>query len=207
MPISETLLGLLLKGGWLMLPLLLLSLVATYIIVERLLMYRTYLTISTNRLKALEDYLDRGDISSIQELCCQGNNLIQKIIYKAVQMRKSPAKSVEMILQNESKKCLAFLEENLSLLATISSVAPMIGFLGTVTGMVQTFMAMAQGKNQVSAEIFSSGIYEAMITTVAGLSIGIVAYIGYNYLVARVHKFSGQLECIVNLFLATTVLK
>ena len=207
MPIytSETLLSLLLKGGWLMFPFALLSLAMVYIMVERFLVCHKYLRGSSRVLESLEGCLHKGDLEQVHYFCAPEEHLIQKVLSKG--MHQSKSKHLELILKNESGKYLAILEENLSWLATIAGVAPMIGFLGTVIGMVQTFMAMAQEKNQVSAEFFSSGIYEAMITTVAGLIVGIIAYMGYNYFVARINQSTKQLEYLVNLFLAKTIVK
>ncbi|WP_184891155.1 MotA/TolQ/ExbB proton channel family protein [Candidatus Cardinium hertigii] len=199
---SQTLLSLLLKGGWLMFPLALLSLIGVYIIVERLLRYHKYLRFSDNFLKELEEQLNNGNIERIYQLCLPQENVIQKVISKGLQQRQVSAKGVELILESESNKMISFLEKNLSFLATISGAAPMIGFLGTVTGMIQTFMAIAQEKNHVSAQIFSSGIYEAMVTTVAGLMVGITAYLGYNYCIAQVNNTAKKLTCLANLFLA-----
>ncbi|TDG95535.1 hypothetical protein CCPUN_02710 [Cardinium endosymbiont of Culicoides punctatus] len=198
------LLDLLLKGGWLMLPLGLLSLLSVYLIVERLLTYRRYLSFSTSFLEAIEDQLNSGNMEQVRDLCIPQNNIIQHIIGKGLQQRQSSPKKMELILESESQKIVSFLEEHLSLLATIAGAAPMIGFLGTVTGMIQTFMAIAQENNQLSSQVFSGGIYEAMVTTVVGLIVGIIAYLGYNYCIARVTKATSRLTYLVNIFLAHT---
>lgn len=197
---TQTLLGLLLKGGWLMFPLAWLSLTAVYIIVERLLIYRKYLNFSSGFLESMEEQLTHGDLSKINHLCRNPANIIQKVISKGIAERQ--ASNVALILESESSRMISFLEEKLSLLATISGAAPMIGFLGTVTGMIQTFMAISQEKHHMSSQVFSSGIYEAMVTTVAGLMVGIIAYLGYNYCIARVNKAAARLSYLVNLFLA-----
>lgn len=197
---TQTLLGLLLKGGWLMFPLAWLSLTAVYIIVERLLIYRKYLNFSSSFLESMEEQLTHGDFLKINHLCRNPANIIQKVISKGIAERQ--ASNVALILESESSRMISYLEEKLSLLATISGAAPMIGFLGTVTGMIQTFMAISQEKHHMSSQVFSSGIYEAMVTTVAGLIVGIIAYLGYNYCIARVNKAAARLSYLVNLFLA-----
>lgn len=197
---SQTLLGLLLKGGWLMLPLVLLSLISLYIIVERLLTYRKYLSLSGSFLEAIEEVLSNGDVSKIKHICNEQDNIIEKVINKGIEQRQTS--NVALILESESNRMIAFLEEKLSFLAMISGVAPMIGFLGTVTGMIQTFIAISQEKPHISSQLFSSGIYEAMVTTVAGLIVGIIAYLGYNYCIAQVSKATTRLNYLVNLFLA-----
>ena len=103
-------------------------------------------------------------------------------------------KNIEASIENVGKIEIYKLEKNLSLLATISGAAPMIGFLGTVTGMIRAFMAIAQEEGTVSPKLLSSGIYEAMLTTAAGLFVGIIAYLGYNYLVTRVQKLIYKME-------------
>lgn len=205
--VSQTLLSLLMKGGWLMVPLILLSLAAVYVLIERLLTYRACLNLSESFLQALDNQLHNGDIHQLQQLCTAEDNIIQKVLLKGIQSRQTAAKSVECILESESKRIIASLEERLSILATIAGVAPMIGFLGTVTGMIQTFMSISQEKNQLATQLFSNGIYEAMVTTMVGLIVGIVAYIGYNYCLMRVTKAADQLAYAANLFLAKWILK
>ncbi|MGI2262154.1 MotA/TolQ/ExbB proton channel family protein [Candidatus Cardinium hertigii] len=197
---THTLLGLLLKGGWLMLPLMSLSVTAVYIIVERLFIYRKYLNFSSGFLALMEEALNDGDLSKVKHICTDQDNIIQKVISKGIAERQTS--NVALILESVSSKIIAYLEEKLSLLATISGVAPMIGFLGTVTGMVQTFMAISQENHHIASHVFSSGIYEAMVTTVAGLIVGIIAYLGYNYCIAQVNKAVATLTYVVNLFLA-----
>lgn len=197
---SQTLLGLLLKGGWLMFPLALLSLISVYIIIERLLTYRRHLNLSSSFLKEMEEQLNNGDMSAVKHICTEQDNIIQKVISKGIEQRQ--ASNITLILESESNRMVSLLEEKLSLLATISGAAPMIGFLGTVTGMIQTFIAISQEQHHISSQVFSSGIYEAMVTTVAGLMVGIIAYLGYNYCIARVSKATARLSYLANLFLA-----
>jgi biopolymer transport protein ExbB len=205
--VSQNVLSLLMKGGWLMVPLLLLSLVGVYVLIERLLTYRTYLNLSESFLETLDDQLQSGDIHQLQKLCTPADNIIQKVLLKGIQSRQTAAKSTECILESESKRIIATLEERLAILATIAGVAPMIGFLGTVTGMIQTFMSISQEKSQLATQLFSNGIYEAMVTTMVGLIIGIIAYIGYNYCLMRVTKAADRLSYAANLFLAKWILK
>ncbi len=197
---SQTLLGLLLKGGWLMLPLGVLSLITIYIIAERVGTYRKHLNFSTTFLQEIEAQLNNADLSSLKHTCAGEDNIIKKIISKGIKQRQNS--NLPLIIESESNNMIACLEEKLSLLATISGVAPMIGFLGTVTGMIQTFMAISQDKHHIASQVFLGGIYEAMVTTVAGLVVGIIAYLGYNYCIAQVSKATVRLTYLVNLFLA-----
>jgi biopolymer transport protein ExbB len=116
------------------------------------------------------------------------------MIEKGLSRIGSPLKTIEASVENVAKIELFRLEKNLSVLATISGVAPMMGFLGTVMGMVQAFISIAQEEGTISPKLLSNGIYEAMITTVAGLTVGIIAYLGYNYLVTRVSKLVHKME-------------
>src|SRR5690606_19848587 len=119
---------------------------------------------------------------------------IARMIEKGISRLGSPLKNIEVSIENVGKIEIYKLEKNLSLLATISGVAPMMGFLGTVTGMIQAFIAIAQEEGSVSPKLLSAGIYEAMITTAAGLLVGIIAYLGYNYLVTRLQKVIHMME-------------
>jgi biopolymer transport protein ExbB len=116
------------------------------------------------------------------------------MIEKGISRIGSPLKTIEAAIENVGKIEIYRLEKNLTLLATISGAAPMIGFLGTVTGMIQAFIAIAQEEGSVSPRLLSTGIYEAMITTATGLIVGILAYLGYNYLVSRLQKIVHQME-------------
>lgn len=197
---SKTLLGLLWKGGGLMIPLLILSLITIYIIVERWLIYHSYLHYGDKFLAELEAQIYEGDIEGVSQLCLPQKNIIQQAIYKGLCHRQ--ATKCALILESESNKMVAYLEKNLSLLATVATVAPMVGFLGTVVGMIQTFMAMAQEQDLLSSQFFAGGIYQAMVTTVVGLIVGIVAYLGYYYYLARANHAAQQLAYFINLFLA-----
>lgn len=177
-----------------MIPIFLLSILAVYIFVER------FLTIQ-KASKTPDGFLDnvkvsvlRGDITGAKVLCAQNDTPIARMIEKGVSRLGSQLKNIEASIENVGKIEIYKLEKNLSFLATISGVAPMIGFLGTVTGMIQAFIAIAQEEGTVSPKLLSSGIYEAMITTASGLFVGIVAYLGYNYLVTRLQKLIYRME-------------
>ncbi len=191
---SLTMLSLILKGGYMMIPIFILSILAVYIYVERA---RTIKRAS----KTPEGFMDNikrlvadGDIKAAKLMCSQSDTPIARMIEKGIARIGSPLKNIEVSIENVGKIELYKLEKNLSLLATISGVAPMLGFLGTVTGMIQAFIAIAQEEGAVSPKLLSSGIYEAMITTAAGLLVGIIAYLGYNYLVSRIQKVVFAME-------------
>ncbi len=187
-------LDLLFKGGYMMIPIFILSLAAIYIFTER---YRTIAQaakIPGGFMDNIKRAVAKGDINGAKLACAQNNTPIARMIEKGISRLGSPLKNIEVSIENVGKIEIYKLEKNLSLLATISGVAPMMGFLGTVTGMIQAFIAIAQEEGSVSPKLLSAGIYEAMITTAAGLLVGIIAYLGYNYLVTRLQKVIHMME-------------
>ncbi len=189
-----SILDLMLKGGFMMVPLLVLSIIAVSIFIERMLSIRGASKIPNQFIDNIKNLVTNGDINGARLLCAQTESPVAKMIEKGISRIGSPLKNIEVSIENVGKIEIYKLEKNLSLLATISGAAPMIGFLGTVTGMIQAFISIAQEEGSVSPKLLSAGIYEAMITTAAGLMVGIVAYLGYNYLVARVQKVVHKME-------------
>lgn len=199
LPIEEaeetiSVLELLMNGGYMMIPIILLWMMAIYIFVER---QRTLGSAS----KTPESFKDQiralvigGDINGATILCGKTDTPVARMIEKGISRIGNPLKNIEVSIENVGKLEIYRLEKNLNLLATIAGAAPMIGFLGTVTGMIQAFISIAQEEGAVSPKLLSSGIYEAMITTAAGLFVGILAYLGYNYLVAKVGKLIHTME-------------
>jgi biopolymer transport protein ExbB len=191
---SVNLFDLLLKGGYVMIPLLLLSAAAIAIFVERVLTIKKSSKTPAGLLNQVKSLVADGKIDQAKMICAQNETPIAKMLEKGVSRIGSPLKNIEVSIENVGKVEIYRLEKNLSLLATISGAAPMIGFLGTVTGMIQAFIAIAQEEGSVSPKLLSEGIYEAMITTAVGLSVGIIAYLGYNYLVTQVQKVIHKME-------------
>ncbi len=189
-----TIFSLLLKGGYMIIPILILWIAGVYIFVERVLTIRNASKTPENFREEIRMKVKHGDISGAKLLCAQVGTPIAKMIEKGISRIGSPLKNIEVSIENIGKIEIYKLEKHLSLLATISGAAPMIGFLGTVTGMIQAFISIAQEEGAVSPKLLSSGIYEAMVTTAAGLFVGILAYLGYNYLVARVQKVIHTME-------------
>ena len=188
-------LDLLFKGGFMMVPILILSIMAVYIFVERLLSIRKASVTPDTFMDQIKSMVQGGDISGAKMLCAQqSDSPIARMIEKGISRIGSPLKNIEVSIENVGKIEIYRLEKNLSLLATISGAAPMMGFLGTVTGMIQAFIAIAQEEGAVSPKLLSEGIYQAMVTTAVGLLVGIVAYLGYNFLVARVQKIIHKME-------------
>lgn len=177
-----------------MIPIILSSFVAIYIFVERILTINKATQSPDAFIGRIKELVLKGDINGARLLCTQFNSPIARMIEKGVSRIGSPLKNIEASIENVAKIELFKLEKNLSILATVSGAAPMMGFLGTVIGMVEAFIAIAQEEGSVSPKLLSSGIYTAMITTVAGLIVGIIAYLAYNYLVTRVSKVVHQME-------------
>ncbi len=199
LPVEEvveqiSVLDLLFKGGYMIIPILALSLAGTYIFIERLLTIKTAAKTPEGFMTDIKQMVLGGKISEARALCNSTATPIAKMIEKGVSRIGHPLKNIEVSIENVGKIEIYKLEKNLSILATISGAAPMIGFLGTVTGMIQAFMSIAQEEGAVSPKLLSSGIYEAMITTAAGLFVGILSYLAYNYLVTRVAKLIHNME-------------
>jgi biopolymer transport protein ExbB len=191
---SVSLLDLTLSGGIAMIPIFILSIVAVYIFVERLLIIQRASKTPTGLMERVKSLVLNGDIISARLLCSQTDTPIARMLEKGISRIGSPLKNIEASIENVGKIEIYNLEKNLSLLATVAGAAPMVGFLGTVTGMIQAFIAIAQEEGTVSPKLLSAGIYQAMITTAAGLIVGIIAYLAYNYLVAQVQKVIFNME-------------
>jgi biopolymer transport protein ExbB len=181
-------------GGWVMIPIALLSIVAIYLFVERVLVIQKANVDPDPLMARIKEMVLRGDINGAKMVCAQNDTPIARMIEKGITRIGSPLKTIEGSIENVAKLEIFKLEKNISSLATIAGVAPMIGFFGTVIGMVEAFMAIAQEEGTISPKLLSSGIYTAMITTVAGLFVGIIAYLAYNFLVTRVQKVIHKME-------------
>jgi biopolymer transport protein ExbB len=186
--------NLVMAGGPLMIPLVICSVIAIYIFVERLLTVNRANVSSDSFMGKIKELVVRGDINGAKVLCAQYDTPVARMIEKGVSRIGSPLKNIEASIENVGKIEVFRLEKNLSVLATIAGAAPMIGFLGTVIGMVSAFIAIAQEEGSVSPKLLADGIYTAMVTTVAGLIVGIIAYLGYNFLVTRVSKVIHRME-------------
>lgn len=191
---SVRVIDLLYKGGYVMIPLIILSIVAIYIFVERTLTIKKASRVPEQFTEKIRALVSSGDISGARLVCSQTDSPVARMIEKGVTRIGSPLKTIEASIENVGKIEIYRLEKNLTLLATISGAAPMIGFLGTVTGMIQAFIAIAQEEGNVSPQLLSTGIYEPMVTTATGLAVGIIAYLGYNYLIAQVNKVVHKME-------------
>lgn len=198
---SLNVLDLAMKGGWIMIILALLSVIGIYIFFERFSVLSKVSLKNTVLLARLHDNIKDKDFKSAANYCNRLNTPIARILAKGVKDYKFDNASIRQALENKAGLEIAALEKGLSTLSTISAVAPMLGFLGTVTGMVQAFWNMSQAGDNIEVSSLSGGIYEAMITTVGGLIVGIVAIFAYNYLVSKIDKVQNSMEADIISFL------
>lgn len=182
------------KGGWIMLVLALLSVACFYIFFERLAYIRKAGKEDPLFMERIRDYIRTGEVKSAINYCRITNTPSARMIEKGISRMGRPVADVQAAIENAGNIEVAKLENGFPVIATVSGGAPMLGFLGTVTGMVRAFWEMANAGNNIDITLLSGGIYEAMITTVGGLIVGIAAMFAYNYLVVRVDKVVGQME-------------
>ena len=192
--LSFSLISMAAKGGWLMLVLLALSIIAIYIFGKKWWAIRQAGRIDKNFIKDVDNYLLEGKVRSARALCRRSDTPVARMIEKGVERIDKPLGDIRIAVENVANVEVAKLEKGLPALATIAGGAPMIGFLGTVMGMVQAFFNMAQAGNNIDITLLSGGIYTAMITTVGGLIVGILAYFGYNFLTAKITSLVSKME-------------
>lgn len=183
-----------LKGGWIMLPLALMSVIAVYIFIERYFVISKASRDELNFMNNIRDFIHNGRIDSALSLCRNNQTPIARMVEKGIIRIGKPLNDISTAIENVGKLEVAKLEKTMAALGTIAGAGPMIGFLGTVIGMVQAFYDMSMAGNNIDIAMLSGGIYQAMITTIAGLIVGILGYIFYNILVARVEKVVFVLE-------------
>ena len=204
---SFSLLGMAAKGGWLMIVLLILSIIAIYIFASKWVAIRKAGQIDKNFMKDINDYVLDGKLRSAKALCKRNDSPISRMVEKGISRLDKPLGDIQAAVENVGSLEVARLEKGMPILAAISGGAPMIGFLGTVIGMVQAFFNMAQAGNNVDITLLSGGIYTAMITTVGGLIVGILAYFGYNILSANISNVVFKMENSTVEFLDTVLAK
>ncbi len=188
------LLDLMIRGGYMMIPLYLLFILAVFIFVERLITLKKASKTPKGLMDQVKMMVQSGNIQQAKMICQGEETPVAQMMAKGLDRIGSPLKNIEVAIENVGKIEIYKLEKNLGLLATVSGAAPMIGFLGTVAGMIRAFIGVAQEEGMVSPKLLSTGIYEAMITTATGLVVGILAYLGYNYLVTKVSKLIHNME-------------
>lgn len=182
------------KGGWIMIVLGVLSIITIYVFVDRFIAIKNANKIDNKFMDNIRQYILDGKIDNAMALCKAQKTPLSRMIDKGINRIGRPLNDINAAVENVGKLEIANLEKSLALLATVAGAAPMLGFLGTVTGMVKAFYNMANAGSNIDITLLSSGIYEAMVTTVGGLVVGIIAYIAYNYLVVRIENLVYQLE-------------
>ena len=183
-----------LKGGWIMVPILILSILAVYIFTERYFAIKRASKTDINFMNRIKDYIHDDKIESALTLCQSTDSPVARMIEKGIQRIGRPLNDINTAIENVGNLEISKLEKGLPTLATVAGAAPMIGFLGTVMGMIRAFYDMSNAGNNIDVSLLSNGIYTAMVTTVAGLIVGIIGYLAYNVLVAKVEKVIFLLE-------------
>lgn len=189
------------KGGVLMIPILVLSLIAVFIFIDRYIAIKKAGKVDASLLDRVKDYIMQGKIDAALTLARSQDNPTSRMIEKGITRIGRPMTDVNSAIEMVGNLEISKLEKGLPVMASVAGGAPMIGFLGTVVGMVQAFYDMANAGANIDVTLLSSGIYQAMVTTVAGLTVGIIAYFGYNILVASVEKVVFKMEAATSEFM------
>jgi biopolymer transport protein ExbB len=192
--ITLPILDLVMKGGWIMLIIGILSIVSFYIFIERYLVIARASKEDKGFMNNIRNFIHDGKLDAARALCMNNDSPIGRMIDKGLSRIGKPLNDISTAIENVGKLEVSQLEKNVATLATIAGAAPMLGFLGTVVGMVRAFYDMSMAGNNIDIELLSVGIYQAMITTVGGLIVGIIAYVFYNIIVARIQKVVYTLE-------------
>lgn len=190
-----------LKGGWIMIPIVLLSVIGVYIFGDRYIAIQKASKMDPHLMNQIRINIQEGKIDSALALCRSTDKPITRMIEKGITRIGRPLNDVSTAIENVGNLEVSKLEKGLPVLASVAGGAPMLGFLGTVMGMIQAFYDMANAGNNIDVTLLSSGIYQAMVTTVAGLIVGIIAYFAYNILVSRVESVVFKMEASTTEFM------
>ncbi|MBQ0721916.1 MAG: MotA/TolQ/ExbB proton channel family protein [Gammaproteobacteria bacterium] len=199
--ISTKFVDMAIKGGWIMIPILALSVIAVYIFFDRFFAIRKAGKFDEGLLEKIKIYITTGKIDAAIALCRSHPNPASRMLEKGISRIGRPLADVNTAVENVGNLEISKLEKGLPVLASVAGGAPMIGFLGTVMGMIQAFYDMSNAGNNIDVTLLSAGIYQAMVTTVAGLTVGIIAYFAYNILVANVEKVVFNMEATTSEFM------
>jgi biopolymer transport protein ExbB len=192
--IKLSILDLAMKGGWIMVVLAVLSIIAVYIFIERFIVVKRATKIDKSFMERIREYMKEGKIESATALCHGSDSPIARMIEKGLTRIGRPLSDINTTIENVGNVEVGKLEKGVTLLSMIASASPMIGFLGTVTGMIRAFYNMSMAGNNIDVSLLSSGIYEAMVTTVGGLIVGIIAYFFHAILSTKIQKVVNLLE-------------
>jgi len=190
---SMSLFTLIMKGGWVMIPIFILSFLSLYIIIERLLTLNKASKIPEDFMNRIKQFILSGDINGAKMLCAQTDSPIARMIEKGVNRLGRPLKDIESAVENTGKIEVLKLEKNINVLGIISGIAPMLGFVGTIAGVITIFYNIALEEN-ISIGGVAEGLYQKMVTSAAGLIVGIISHIGYHYLNLRIERIVFKME-------------
>ena len=182
------------RGGFIMYLILLCSLVSIAIIVEKLITLRKARINASHFILKLKNLILRDNVDEALELCEKSEGTLPKVLKRGISKRHMDKKDVQETIENAGREEIYHLEKNLSLIATISGVAPLLGFLGTVWGMIRAFMEIERLAGNVNATVLAGGIWQALLTTAFGLGVGIISYIFYNYLLSKMQRIVFDME-------------
>jgi biopolymer transport protein ExbB len=199
--ISTKFIDLAIKGGWIMIPIIALSVIGVYIFFDRYFAIKKAGKFDNGFLEKIKIYITSGKIDEAIMLCRHNSHPASRMIEKGISRIGRPLNDVSAAIENVGNLEISKLEKGLPVLASVAGGAPMLGFLGTVMGMIQAFYDMANAGNNIDVTLLSTGIYQAMVTTVAGLIVGIIAYFAYNILVANVEKVVFKMEATTTEFM------
>jgi len=192
---TMNILEMLMKGGWYFnLPILILSILGAYIFFERLFAIKKAGTSSSSFMSNVRDYIVSGNVTAAETVCKNEDSPTSRMIHKGIRRIGKPVKNISTAMDNVGKLEVQQMEKNLAGLATIAGAAPMIGFLGTVVGMIRAFFNISNAGNNIDPGLLAGGIYQALLTTAAGLTVGILAFIGYNFLVSQISRVIYKME-------------
>lgn len=186
--------SLIMDGGYIMIPLAVLLLLTVYVFTERMIAINRALRQDPTFMKRIRDYVFEADLESAVALCKKTDTPYSRLILKGIQRIGRPTQDVLTAIENTGNLEVANLGKGLPWLSTTAAGAPMLGFLGTVVGMIEAFFTLAKAGSASNISLLSGGIYQALVTTVAGLVVGIIALFAYNYLVARINRVMNRLE-------------
>ncbi len=186
--------SLVMDGGYIMIPIAILLIVVIYVFTERCIAISRAAREDSTFMNRIREYIHEGDIESAHNLCRKTDTPYSRLIDKGLSRIGRPMNDVLVAIENTGNIEVANLGKGFPWLSTTAAGAPMLGFLGTVTGMIQAFFSLANAGTSADITVLSSGIYQALVTTVAGLGVGIIALFAYNYLVARVNRVMNSLE-------------
>jgi biopolymer transport protein ExbB len=188
-----SLLSLLQKGGWIMYPLYILLVIAIFVFIERVLAIKKAGAMDPKFMFLIKDHILSGNIEAAKTMAKSADNPVAKMIEKGVMRIGKPIDAIEKSMENVGKLEMYAMERNLNILSLVAGIAPMFGFLGTIVGMVQLFYGIAS-TGEYTLNTIAGGIYTKMITSATGLIIGLIAYVGHNYLSTQIDKAANKME-------------